>query len=772
MSDVVLLVKNIENLISFIETLLRKSSSQTSERSGVVVDTCRARFQRLQDRYHLLLCRYKIVTHVEIDGTSLPGNGVGGPSFQSITDAGITKEEPCDEGKSTFPCEPHSNSPCSNSDGLHINCLVRLPGSVSVFPNSVFDNEAGPTAGRESPLSVRTNETPPLGSSALNCGGSGCGDLCKPTDNGGGGKDSGRRPMSPSLRPDLPTSAAEFINAGGEPRNGPSDDGLEGDAPKDTGTRPNAPLQTLLQHFVAFKAGSTWRRFKSLPIPELAMVGDALHSPSGYLRDHRRTAAAEHCSVRANERPIGSQLRTSSSEDASVGAWQGHCAGCLSSLDAQSVIWRLLKFSFRGTAWFCHYTKRYYCQACHHGEVSPIPSRLLWEWDATPFAVCDAVKDFWVRYQDKPLFAVGAVNPSLYKRVPALDIAYALRVQIHALWEVCIPCADFRRLFYGDSVTDARDGEAEAACYVPLGQRYYLEDMELWSFADLLELYRCCPGPLHPRPKSLPCETRSPPARSHDGMEVGLQYFSEEDEERHERLALALSHTTNAGPPRQAQDHRQGHLCIPRDRNSMRGDSDAAGLIADALPSLALVYASCSVLQILHRVRQAIKWHLFQQCCDVCGYSRGCTTCQRHAADVCRLCCPADIAEDFLCSQVCEVVGEPEAPKRNQRPQDNPREQRERDTFACGKHRCGCGNSKSDCDRSFLSRLPEAVLPFFVLSIDILHIHICPRCGASYHKRCWRDAVSRGISDPCKVCEILPDFTTRQQERMNSENRT
>ncbi|CCW69757.1 unnamed protein product [Phytomonas sp. Hart1] len=811
--DVLLLQKDIEDLILLVDTLLKKSLTQSSKNSDVATDSICARFRKLKERYHFLESNCKALIPGEIDEPSLRSNEVSALLSYHTIDAVIAEEEPSDARKPTLSCEPSLNSPSSASIGLHTTHSVDLLRPVSIFPNPVSDNETNTAAFREAFLSAKgEGREQSLGSSlqslvvqppsttapmtSLSASGvpmedSAHPDRCvysfshevgvKPSafDWEGSSEvilsdlsdDSVMWPASLSPLPALPASVLGLMNADKALRNRTLNDGLEEGAPRDMDTWKNAPPQVLLRRFVTLKAGSAWRRFQSLPIPELASFADALHPPPDYFRSHQYADPADPYGARVHSMPVYDEIRTSSDDDTSMRALQKHCAYCLTPLYAQSKFWCLVKFAFRGAARFCHYTNRYYCRACHKGEVLPIPSRLLWNWDATPFAVSNAVKNLWTRYQDKPLFAVGALNPSLYDKVPALHAAYALRVQINTLWGVCIQCAHFRRLFYGDVNADTWDSEAGVACYVPLAQRYYLEGTELWSFADLLELHRWCPRPLSL--SNLPCfGEQSSLSLPRDRIEVGLKYFSNvSDEAQHEKLASALSHTKNADRLRQAQTDCHGNLRDSRN-DSSRLDDNPEGFTTNSLASAGLLYSSCSVLQILHRIRQAMKWHLFQQRCGVRGFSRGCTACQRHAADVCRLCCPTDIAEDFLRTQVCGIEEGLEIQNQGQQYQGHEYEQCEMDTFAYGKERRGCGIPNHDCDRSFLSRLPKSVLPFFVLSIDVLHVHICPQCGAAYHKSCWQDSVSSGNSEPCMVCRILPISEAHQSSKANTESRS
>lgn len=34
-----------------------------------------------------------------------------------------------------------------------------------------------------------------------------------------------------------------------------------------------------------------------------------------------------------------------------------------------------------GRARLCHFSGQYYCQSCHHGDTSIIPSRMVHNWD-------------------------------------------------------------------------------------------------------------------------------------------------------------------------------------------------------------------------------------------------------------------------------------------------------------------------------------------------------------------------------------------------------
>ena len=75
----------------------------------------------------------------------------------------------------------------------------------------------------------------------------------------------------------------------------------------------------------------------------------------------------------------------------------------------------------------CSYTGMLYCLSCHTNASAIIPARVLHHWDFTRRPVSALAAEFLSSTASQPLLCVGAVNPGLYTRVPALARALELR---------------------------------------------------------------------------------------------------------------------------------------------------------------------------------------------------------------------------------------------------------------------------------------------------------------------------------------------------------
>ncbi|GFR78755.1 RUN domain Beclin-1 interacting and cysteine-rich containing protein-like [Elysia marginata] len=90
---------------------------------------------------------------------------------------------------------------------------------------------------------------------------------------------------------------------------------------------------------------------------------------------------------------------------------------------------------------YCEYLGKYFCQCCHTGETSAIiPGRVLERWDFARYPVSAFSHSLLDRMWLEPLFHVSTINPSLYKRVKALESIREGRrqlVHLHSLLVVC-----------------------------------------------------------------------------------------------------------------------------------------------------------------------------------------------------------------------------------------------------------------------------------------------------------------------------------------------
>ncbi|RNF07733.1 pleckstrin homology domain-containing family M member 3 isoform X2 [Trypanosoma rangeli] len=244
-----------------------------------------------------------------------------------------------------------------------------------------------------------------------------------------------------------------------------------------------------------------WRFFRTWYPPELSLLANV---PQSHGTEASPTPHILCLSTVVHEKPRGMRAK----EEALVA--QGHyCKSCLGPLK---------KSYFPIPSWkaarFCHYMGMYYCHNCHSRRKSVIPARILHFWDTRCFSVCNDAFGFLELQTERPLYCVSAVNPRLYEHSVLLNELRYLRIQVMALREVGVQCSVFRRLFYREDGTkksttgdhsqksssllsDTMVGKFEMGCFVPREKRYLMEDSEVWSLDDLLEVHRCCSGGLN-----------------------------------------------------------------------------------------------------------------------------------------------------------------------------------------------------------------------------------------------------------------------------------
>lgn len=90
----------------------------------------------------------------------------------------------------------------------------------------------------------------------------------------------------------------------------------------------------------------------------------------------------------------------------------------------------------------CHYDGRYYCYSCHTGsELSPIPARVLRNWDFTPKPVSRSSMQKICFLRTKPvLFNLFQINPMLYGFIDRLVEIKQIRERIQSMLkyvEIC-----------------------------------------------------------------------------------------------------------------------------------------------------------------------------------------------------------------------------------------------------------------------------------------------------------------------------------------------
>jgi len=151
-------------------------------------------------------------------------------------------------------------------------------------------------------------------------------------------------------------------------------------------------------------------------------------------------------------------------------------------LDAQD--WRCQDCSKSVGALFgaprvCMFTRKYYCETCHNNlDVSVIPARLLYNWDATLYKVAKSSMIFLQSVSTKPIININTFSPNLSKVAPVIDIAQRLRKQLIYLSAYLSACSKANQ--EGIKVTLAE---------IVWPREYLYTETEMYSINDVNQLH-------------------------------------------------------------------------------------------------------------------------------------------------------------------------------------------------------------------------------------------------------------------------------------------
>lgn len=138
------------------------------------------------------------------------------------------------------------------------------------------------------------------------------------------------------------------------------------------------------------------------------------------------------------------------------------CAGCPRPVGA----------SF-GRARLCEFSGQYYCEDCHHGDTTIIPSRMVHNWDLTPREVSRPALKLLANIKQEPLLNLDVLNPDLFDHAEVMAAVQCLRQKLRLLGDYLLICRSGVR-----KKIEAR-----------LNQRtYLLESSSLYSVLDLKEI--------------------------------------------------------------------------------------------------------------------------------------------------------------------------------------------------------------------------------------------------------------------------------------------
>ncbi|XP_054899061.1 pleckstrin homology domain-containing family M member 1 [Poeciliopsis prolifica] len=127
----------------------------------------------------------------------------------------------------------------------------------------------------------------------------------------------------------------------------------------------------------------------------------------------------------------------------------------------------------RGRARLCEFTGQYYCVACHKGDTTIIPSRMVHNWDLTQREVSKKALRLLAQIEQEPLMNLELLNPDLMSHAESMAQAHSLRERLRLL---------------GDYLLTCRSGACKKL-HARMGQRtYLLETRHLYSVLDLRQI--------------------------------------------------------------------------------------------------------------------------------------------------------------------------------------------------------------------------------------------------------------------------------------------
>lgn len=138
------------------------------------------------------------------------------------------------------------------------------------------------------------------------------------------------------------------------------------------------------------------------------------------------------------------------------------CAGCPQQIGPS-----------RSRARLCEFSGRYYCDSCHHGDTTIIPSRMVHNWDVNHREVSKKALQLLAQVEQEPLLNLDQLNPELVKHSESMAQAHSLRQRLRLL---------------GDYLLTCRSGACKKLQARMEQRTYLLESSHLYSVKDLRQI--------------------------------------------------------------------------------------------------------------------------------------------------------------------------------------------------------------------------------------------------------------------------------------------
>uniref|UniRef100_A0A8C6PZ11 Pleckstrin homology domain containing, family M (with RUN domain) member 1 n=1 Tax=Nothobranchius furzeri TaxID=105023 RepID=A0A8C6PZ11_NOTFU len=93
-----------------------------------------------------------------------------------------------------------------------------------------------------------------------------------------------------------------------------------------------------------------------------------------------------------------------------------------------------------GKARLCEFSGQYYCDNCHKGDTTIIPSRMLHNWDLTHREVSKRALCLLAQVEQEPLLNLEQLNPELVTHSESMTQAHTLREKLRLLGDYLLSC--------------------------------------------------------------------------------------------------------------------------------------------------------------------------------------------------------------------------------------------------------------------------------------------------------------------------------------------
>nr|XP_046233372.1 pleckstrin homology domain-containing family M member 1 [Scatophagus argus]XP_046233373.1 pleckstrin homology domain-containing family M member 1 [Scatophagus argus] len=126
-----------------------------------------------------------------------------------------------------------------------------------------------------------------------------------------------------------------------------------------------------------------------------------------------------------------------------------------------------------GRARLCQFSGQYYCESCHRGDTTIIPSRMVHNWDLAQREVSKKALRLLAQVEQEPLLNLEQLNPELVRHAESMAEAHSLRQRLRLL---------------GDYLLSCRSGDCKKLQARMKQRTYLLELSHLYSVMDLRQI--------------------------------------------------------------------------------------------------------------------------------------------------------------------------------------------------------------------------------------------------------------------------------------------